>query len=166
MLKNYVAMGDEDYIDSGFPLDQRIRFMKLSFAKAPWNFSRVVKAIVKGQIYKLQFIIKNSKLTRTELLETRGLQCNHYGKYSTGLSFKQRSTQYWNPVLYAIYFRQYETLDYFFDDLQINARLALALPNTVDEASFPKQQFSVYKTHETDHNYEYLGSNNLQSEEQ
>ena len=53
-------------------------FQKISFAKAPWHFSRVVKAIVKGKIYKLQYIVKNSKLTRTDLLEIRGIQCNHY----------------------------------------------------------------------------------------
>ena len=48
LLKQLIAVGDEDYIDAGLPIDQRIRFQKISFNKAPWNFSRVVKAIVKG----------------------------------------------------------------------------------------------------------------------
>jgi hypothetical protein len=53
MLKLLVTMGDEDYIDAGMPIDQRIRFQKVSFNKAPWDFSRFIKAIVRGKIYKL-----------------------------------------------------------------------------------------------------------------
>jgi hypothetical protein len=61
--------------------------------------------------------VKISKFTRTELLEIRGMQCNHFSRYSGNLGAQFRNTYMWNPIHYAIYFRQYEALDYFFDDL-------------------------------------------------
>jgi len=42
----------------------------------------------------------------------------------------------WNPVHYAIYFRQYDSLDFFFDELNVNSRLALALNEASDEVTF------------------------------
>jgi hypothetical protein len=47
----------------------------------------------------------------------------------------------WNPIHYAIYFRQYEALDYFFDDLNVNSRLALALHEASNEVTFAKNGF-------------------------
>lgn len=44
----------------------------------------------------------------------------------------------WNPIHYAIYLRQYEILDYFFDDLKVSSRLALALNEVSNEISFPR----------------------------
>jgi len=52
----------------------------------------------------------------------------------------------WNPVHYAIYFKQFDALDYFFDDLNVNSRLALLLNDASDEITFIRNDLIYEET--------------------
>jgi hypothetical protein len=45
----------------------------------------------------------------------------------------------WNPIMYAIYFRQVKTLQYFVDEVKVNIRIACDRPETSNEYQEEKQ---------------------------
>ena len=78
----------------------------------------MIEAIVRSKLEFLVHINSLQKFTRAELLEFRGIKCSHFARYTDdSTNSNQRSTVMWNPLLYAIYFRQYTTINFLVDDL-------------------------------------------------
>jgi hypothetical protein len=121
-----IEEGVEEAIKNG---DEEVKFLKKDMVecKVPY-IQDMVKFTITGNIKQIEKLVEEHKLTAVDIYDVRGFAVKAYDPDHAIIN-----TREWNPVVYAIFFRQIKVLQYFINELKVNLKLALEYSHTYNE---------------------------------
>ena len=115
---------------------EEINYIKKDVDTCPlpfmWEF---IQHSIQGNVKVLERITETEKLTAIDIYDLRGFAVKCFEK---AYEDKEKhptvmNTREWNPVHFAIYYRQLKVIQYLVSSLKINLKFALDFSNTYNE---------------------------------
>jgi len=101
--------------------EEEVKFLKRDLKRAPAYIGEFVKFTVTGNVKQLEKILTKEKIKGAEhFCELRGLQVKTFDHQNELID-----TMQWNPLHFAIKFRQIKTVQFFQDKMRVNLKLAM-----------------------------------------
>ena len=128
-----IKEGREDAIMNG---KEEINFIKKDVETCPlpffWEF---IQHSIGGNLKVLERLVASEKLTALDIYDIRGfaVKCFEKAYESKENNPTVMNTREWNPVHFAIYYRQLRVVQYLVNDVKINLKFAIDSSNTYNE---------------------------------
>lgn len=101
-----------------------MRFLKKDVKDSPYPYILdLIKFSITGNVKQIKKVVKKNKLTGVEINNIRGIQVKLFDNAGNMLN-----TKLWNPIHFAIFYRQVKTIEYFVKDLKLNLIMAFKQP--------------------------------------
>lgn len=124
-----IEEGVEEAVQVG---DEEVKFMRKDMLecreKGVAFLAEVVKFVITGNVKQLQKLVAEEKLGPLDFYDARGFAVKAFDPDQAIIN-----TREWNPVHFAVYFRQMKTLQWLVDELGVNLRVALDHSHTYNE---------------------------------